>query len=137
MIQIPFTYMHDGALDGFSVPSDIKWIDFQFTVVDKLLLRITELNLGYKFSTDAQGRTPNALRTSLHFIEMISEAKSRLAEASKAKGAKKKGKPFKIEILDLDAGKPKEKAKRRSAKPGKGKKKVSLLRHRCMKCADS
>ena len=123
--------MHDGALDSFSVQSDIKWIDFRFTVADKLDLRVAELNLGYKFSTEAQGRTPNALRTSLHFIEMILEAKNRLVEANNTKGAKKKGrsqaKPFKIEILNLDAGKLKEKAKKSGAKPGKGKKKVSLL----------
>ena len=120
--------MFDGALDGFSVKSNITWLDFRLEVADKLLVPVAELNLGYKFTTDAQGRTPNALRSTVHFIEMITEAKHGLAEANK--GRRKKGKPFKVEIFDLDTGKSKEKgqkAKKGGAKSGKGKKKVSCF----------
>jgi hypothetical protein len=51
-------------------------------------------------------------------------------ENDKAKGGKKKSKPFKVVIFNLDAGKEKERAKKgngKTAKAGKGKRKVSLF----------
>ena len=114
--------MHDGALDGFSVDSDITWLDFQFLVAEKLLIPVADLNLGYKFTTDAQGRTPNALRSSIHFIEMIGAAKECLEEGNKGKGSKKKRKLFKVEILDLDAGKVKDRGQKGKKGTGKAKK---------------
>ena len=99
--------MFNGALDSFSVKSNGTWLNFRLKVADKLLIPIAELNLGYKFTVDAQGQLPNALRSTVHFIEMITEAKDGLAEAYK--GRRKKGKPFKAEIFDLDTRTLKEK----------------------------
>jgi hypothetical protein len=59
--------MFDGALDSFSVKSNVTWHNFRMKVADKLLIPIAELNLGYKFTTaDAQEQLPNALRSTVH-----------------------------------------------------------------------
>ena len=128
-VQIPFTYMYDGALDSFSMQSDTTWFDFQFAVAEKLMVPVAALKLGYKFTTDAKGQAPNNLGNTRNFVNMIIAAKEGLEESRKANGKGKKSKPFKVEIIDRGALEAKDKAKKASVKGGKGKKKVISFQH--------
>src|SRR5271154_4027713 len=116
----------DGAMESFVVKSNITWLDLRLQVSERLVISATNLNLGYKFTTDARAKAPNRLSTHVQCIEMIQEAREGLAanNASKAKG-KANVKPFKVEIINLNAGKDKEKSKQ--AKQGKRSGKVSHL----------
>jgi hypothetical protein len=106
------TMQVDGAMDSFTVNSDVTWLDLQLKIAQRLVIAANELNLGYKFTTDARSKAPNRLASHVQCIEMIVEAREGLAaqEELKLKG-KKSAKPFKVEIVNLDAGKGKEKAK--------------------------
>ena len=107
VVQIPLTIEIDGAMDSFAVPSDITWLDFRIKVANRLVKSASNLNLGYKFTTHARAKAPNRLASHVQCIEMLLEAREALAVYN-AKG-KKATKPFKVEIMDLDAGKTNQK----------------------------
>jgi len=123
-VTIPFACSVDGALDTFSVKSSITWLSFKLKIADILLIEPTDLNLAYKFTTDARTQAPNRLKTLSNFIEMIQEARQGLEASKRAKPTAKRAKAFKVEVIDLDAGKRKEKRKKAGGKAAKGKKKV-------------
>jgi hypothetical protein len=96
-------------MDNFTIASDITWLNFQFTLSEKLLVRPTDLNLAYRFSSDPRNQPPNRLSDAVSFIEMIAAARDGLAGYAAAKAKAKKGttkpaKPFKVEIVNLDTG---------------------------------
>jgi hypothetical protein len=106
------TVQIDGAMDSFSVNSDITWLDLRLQIAERLVVAAADLNLGYKFTTDARSKAPNRLATHVQCIEMLQEAREGLVAQNELKGkGKKAAKPFKVEIVNLDAGKGKEKAK--------------------------
>lgn len=103
-------------MDSMSLMSDCSWMDLQFQLSEKLLKPVSKLNVAYKFTTDPQKKAPNRLASPLHLIEMMAAAKEALARAAQAKEkGKAPAKVFKVEIVDLDAGKEKSMSKAMSS----------------------
>ena len=109
-------------MDPMTVMSDVNWTDFRFQLSEKMGMPVSKLNVAYKFTTDAQKKAPNRLSNALQLLEMLEAAKDGLERtaAAKAKG-KAPSKVFKVEIVDLNAGKGVDAMKA----TGKSKKKVS------------
>jgi hypothetical protein len=114
-------------MDTLIMKSNITWTELHFQLAEKMVKPVSQLILGYKFSTDARNRAPNHLSSGVHLLELIEGAKVGLAVVATAK-AKPKGKPpkpFKVEIVDLGVGKEKElKGKKASGSKGAKHKKV-------------
>jgi len=124
-------------MDNFTIASDITWLNFQFTLSEKLLVRPTDLNLAYRFSSDPRNQPPNRLSDAVSFIEMIAAAQDGLAGYAAARAKAKKGttkpaKPFKVEIVNLDTGNAKATSRGGTKKGATGnrakQRKVSLRR---------
>jgi hypothetical protein len=128
-ILIPFAYPVDGAIDTLTVESTITWNDLRCELAEKMYISAAKLNLGYKFTTDTRNSAPNRLSSTVHYIEMMDAAKEGLDafNKAKAKGKIMKVKAFKVEIIDLDGGKGKEKQKAAATKNSKKSKKVCYL----------
>jgi hypothetical protein len=120
VFEIPFAVPLDGAMDTLVIKSNVSWMDLRFQLADAMVKPVSQLNLGYKYSTDARNMAPNRLANAVHLLELIEGAKDGLeamARAkSKARANGKKPKPFKVEITDLDARKDKGKVKSTKAK---------------------
>lgn len=122
VIDITFSVPYDGAQTSVVVPSDISWNTLRLTIAETMVQPASKLKIAYRFSTDARTSELNHLSSSMHLMELMSQAQALLKEfeEKKTKGkGKSKVRPFKVEITDLDA---KEKAKvkgRKSINEGK------------------
>lgn len=128
-MELIFAIHVDGAMENAVLKSDATWMDLRCAVSEKLVKPPTKLNLAYCFNTQtvAQKKIPTKVGDAIQFLEMMEEAKARRTEFMAAKAAGKKNvkvQAFKVELVDLDAGKDKEKAKLNA---GKSKKKVRLF----------
>jgi hypothetical protein len=131
VFDIPFAVPYDGAMDTVVIKSNISWSDLRFQLAEAMVKPASQLNLGYKFSTDARNMAPNHLANGVHLLELVEGAKDGLEAVARVKknsrAAGKKAKPFKMEITDLDAGKDTGKGKKASSDKGKRKKQVQLI----------
>jgi hypothetical protein len=108
-------------MDSMTVMSDVNWTDFRFQLSEKMGVPVSKLNVAYKFTTDAQKKAPNRLSNALQLLEMLEAAKDGLERTATAKAkGKAPSKVFKVEIVDLNAGKGVD-----AKATGKSKKKVS------------
>ncbi|KIM85937.1 hypothetical protein PILCRDRAFT_5038 [Piloderma croceum F 1598] len=125
VFDIPFAVPLDGAMDTLVIKSNVSWTDLCFQLADAMVKPASQLNLRYKYSTNARNMAPNHLANAVHLPELIEGAKDGLeamaCAKSKARANGKKPKPFKVEITDLDAGKDKGKVKCIKAKHKKKK----------------
>lgn len=126
VVEIIFAIHVDGAMENVVLSSDASWLDLRISVSEKMVKPPTKLNLAYCFNTQtqAQKKILTKVGNPIQFLEMMDEAKSRRKDFMEAKAAGKKvvkERAFKVELVDLDAAKDKEKAK---ANAGKSKKKV-------------
>lgn len=129
IVELTFAIYVDSAMANAVLKSDATWMDLRCIVSEKLVKPPTKLNLAYCFNTQtvAQKKIPTKIGDTIQFLEMMEEAKARKAEFTAAKAAGKKNvkvQAFKVELIDLDAGKDKEKAKLNASK---SKKKVCLF----------
>jgi tRNA-binding EMAP/Myf-like protein len=131
VFDIPFAILYDGTMDTVVIKSNIIWTDLHFRLVEVMVKSASQLNLGYKFSTDACNMAPNCLANGVHLLELVEGAKDGLEAVAQVKknswAAGKKAKPFKVKITDLDAGKDKGKREKVSSDKGKCKKQVQLI----------
>jgi hypothetical protein len=121
---MPLAYPVDGAIDTLTVKSTVTWNDLRCELAEKMFIPAAKLNLGYKFTTDTRNSAPNRLSSSVHCIEMMDAAMQGLDafNKAKAKGKNMKVKAFKVEIIDLDGGKAKEKERKATKRSKKSRK---------------
>lgn len=124
VVEIIFAIHVDGAMENVVLSSDASWLELRISVSEKMVKPPTKLNLAYCFNTQtqAQKKIPTKVGNAIQFLEMMDEAKSRRKDFIEAKAAGKKAmkeRAFKVELVDLDAGKDKEKAKSSAAKSKK------------------
>jgi hypothetical protein len=118
-------------MDTLVIKSNVSWTQLRFQLAEAMVKPASQLNLGYKYSTDARNMAPNRLANAVHLLELIEGAKDGLEAVvrakAKVKANGKKPKPFKVEITDLDSGKEKGKAKKSSSDRTRRKKKVQAV----------
>lgn len=101
--ELEFLIPIDGATDSCTLASDITWSEFTSQVSDEIGVRRKDLKLAYKFSTDTQRALPRLLKTAAHLEALFGGAKMEMAALEKSNSKTKK--PFKVILVDRDAGK--------------------------------
>jgi len=105
-------------VDSVTLPSSVSWVQFQEEMCTVMTLRVKDLKLGYKFSTQPQREAPRILSTPAAFIKMKDGAVTQICEREKSAGKGKKGKHKDgFRVILIDSGK---KAHEKAA-PTKGK----------------
>ena len=95
MFEVPFQVPYNGAVETILIKSTTPYRELRYILANKMRVDTDDLQIGYKFSTDARAKAANHLGSDVHLQELMDEATPILQSYSTGK---RRAKSFKVEF---------------------------------------